>query len=150
MFLSLCHSSHSSADAYDYNQQKEDKILPADIHVKQQWTHGPDTQVIMLIQMNLSINENTKRRRRRRHHCHCYIFVYNSCYIPGRVESLQQFWLLSGHQKFKDSNSFVLVTCHPYHTSAQKNQICKEILSSKSKTIQLQLIFFWCKQVYLN
>jgi len=43
MFLSLCHSSHSSADAYGLfrvldNQQKKDKILPADIDVKQQWT----------------------------------------------------------------------------------------------------------------
>jgi len=43
MFFSLCHSSHSSADAYDLlrvldNQQKQDKILPADIDVKQQWT----------------------------------------------------------------------------------------------------------------
>ena len=48
MFLSLCHSSGSSADAYDYNQQKEGKILPADIDVKQQWTHGPYNQVIVL------------------------------------------------------------------------------------------------------
>jgi hypothetical protein len=35
-----CHSSHSSADAYGLftvldNQQKKDKILPADIDVKQ-------------------------------------------------------------------------------------------------------------------
>jgi len=30
------------------NQQKEGKILPADIDVKQQWTHGPYNQVIVL------------------------------------------------------------------------------------------------------
>ena len=30
------------------NQEKEDKILPADIDVKQQWTHGPYNQVIVL------------------------------------------------------------------------------------------------------
>jgi len=40
MFLSLCHSSDSSADAYDLfrvldNQQKKNKILPADTDVKQ-------------------------------------------------------------------------------------------------------------------
>jgi aminopeptidase N len=39
MFLSLCHSSHSSVDANDLfrildNQQKKDKILPADMDVK--------------------------------------------------------------------------------------------------------------------
>ena len=53
MILSLCHSSHSSADAYDLfrvldNQQKKDKILPTDIDVKHQWTHGPYNQVILL------------------------------------------------------------------------------------------------------
>jgi len=40
MFLSLCHKSHSSADAYDLfrildNQQKKDKVLPTDIDVKE-------------------------------------------------------------------------------------------------------------------
>ena len=53
MFLSLCHSSHSSADAYDLfrvldNQQKKDKILPADTDVKQQLTCGPYNQFILL------------------------------------------------------------------------------------------------------
>ena len=53
MFLSLCHSSHSSAEAYDLfrvldNQQKKDKILPADTDIKHQWTHGPYNQVNLL------------------------------------------------------------------------------------------------------
>ena len=53
MFLSLCHSSHSSADAYDLyrvldNQQKEDKMVPVDIDVKQYWSHGPYNEVILL------------------------------------------------------------------------------------------------------
>jgi len=39
MFLSLCHSSHSNADANDLfrvldKQQKKDKILPVDMDVK--------------------------------------------------------------------------------------------------------------------
>jgi hypothetical protein len=53
MFLSLCQSSHSSADGYGLlrvldNQQKKDKILPADIDDKQQWTDGPYNQVLLL------------------------------------------------------------------------------------------------------
>ena len=51
MFLTLCHAS--SADAYDLfrvldNQQKKDKILPADKDVKQHWTHGPYNHDILL------------------------------------------------------------------------------------------------------
>jgi aminopeptidase N len=64
VFLSLCHSSHSSADPDDLfrvldNQQKEDKILPADMDIKtilDSWTLQSGYPVIHVQRVHGSVH----------------------------------------------------------------------------------------------